>query len=151
MLTRPVAKAILPIVLIWAKRHERAILRNGEALTRQELADARRIGVQNPERVRLLVVNTVPPRLPLIIGRLAERLAWGPSATAGMALGYGIFIRADQFRRRSLIIHELAHTAQYERLGFRRFLEHYLHECLTEGYPSGPLEAEAQRIACDVS
>ena len=144
---RVFAKAILPIVCAWAKKHERVILHRGTPLTEQELSDARRVGVQHPERVRILKVNSVPPRLPARIRLMAERLAWGPAITAGMALGYGIFLRADQGERRDLLIHELAHTAQYERLGFRRFLEQYLHECLTTGYPSGALEAEAQRIA----
>jgi hypothetical protein len=45
-----------------------------------------------------------------------------------------------------LLLHELAHVAQYERLGMRRFLRQYLHECLTEGYPLGELEAEARDV-----
>ncbi len=151
MFARPIAKAILPLACAWARRHERAILQSGTPLTEKELADARRIGVQHPELVRILVVNSVPPRLPPKIRALAEGFAWGPSVTAGMALGYGIFVRADQRRSRGLLIHELAHTAQYERLGFRSFLEQYLHECLTAGYPSGTLEREAQRITSDLS
>ncbi len=151
MLTRALAKTLLPIICAWAKRHERLILATGTPLNEQELKDARRIGVQHPERIRTLVVCFVPPRLPPVIRTMAARFAWGPSATAGMALGYGIFVRADQQASRSLLTHELAHTAQYERLGFRPFLEQYLYECLSAGYPSGALETEAQRIACELS
>ncbi len=66
-----------------------------------------------------------------------------------MALGYGIYLRADQVGRRDLLLHELAHTAQYERLGFRPFLRAYLYECLMAGYPLGALETEAREVAAD--
>ena len=149
MLTRALAKGMLPLVCAWAKRHERMILRAGRPLDVEELELARRVGVQHPEFVRTLMVSSIPPRLPLMLRSVAARLSWGPAATAGMALGYGIFIRADQACSRSLLLHELVHTAQYERLGFRPFLEQYLHECLTAGYPLGALESEAQRMACE--
>ena len=48
--------------------------------------------------------------------------------------------------RERLVVHELAHTAQYERLGgFKPFLKAYLEEWLTVGYPNGPLEQEAKQ------
>jgi hypothetical protein len=45
---------------------------------------------------------------------------------------------------RAMIVHELGHTAQYERLGggFEPFLRQYLFECLTIGYPEAPMEQE---------
>jgi len=47
---------------------------------------------------------------------------------------------------RRLLVHELAHVAQYERFGgFRRFLFQYLQECINPGYPLGDLELEAKR------
>ena len=131
----------------WVRRHEKRILRHGTSLSGAEIADARRLGVLHPERVRVAIVDTVPPRLPALLLPLASRLRVAPSATIGMALGYGIFIRSDFAGSRSLLRHELAHTAQYERLGFRGFLAQYLHECLTCGYPGGALEQEAQRLA----
>ena len=49
------------------------------------------------------------------------------------------FIRADCRGDRQLFVHELAHTAQYERLGgIQGFLEKYLHECIAIGYPQAP-------------
>jgi len=49
------------------------------------------------------------------------------------------------------LVHELVHTGQYERLGgVRPFLERYLRECLTIGYPMGALEQEAIRIAEEI-
>jgi len=60
-----------------------------------------------------------------------------------MALRYGIFVRKDCWGDRQLIAHECVHTAQYERCGFRGFLEKYLRECLEIGYPAAPMEQEA--------
>jgi hypothetical protein len=66
-------------------------------------------------------------------------------------LRYGIFIRSDCRGNRALVVHELAHTAQYERLGgFEPFLRQYLFECLTIGYPEAPIEQDAVAIATRV-
>ena len=151
MIARALALLILPFVQLWAKRHERDILRHGSRLSMQQLEDAARVGVQEADRVRVRFVETVPPRLPRFLGKLAARCGLGPATTAGMALGHGIYVRMDQSRRRELLVHELVHVAQYERLGFRRFLRQYLTECLADGYPSGKLEAEATRLASEPS
>jgi len=67
--------------------------------------------------------------------------------TIGLTLRYGIFIRSDCWGERRLVVHELVHTLQYERLGgFMPFLQQYLHECITIGYPAAPMEQEAKRI-----
>ena len=151
MLAHALTFLMLPFVVLWAKRQERRILRKGSRLNTQQLADAARVGVEDPDRVRLLFVKQVPPRLPRFVRGLGARFGLGPATTAGMALGHGIFVRADQYERRDLLIHELVHTAQYERLGFRRFLRQYLRECLSEGYPCGALEAEAIAATRDVT
>ena len=66
--------------------------------------------------------------------------------TIGMTLRYGIFIREEHWGDRRLLAHELAHVAQYERLGgFRGFLKQYLEECINSGYPLGDLELEAKQ------
>ncbi len=67
--------------------------------------------------------------------------------TAGLTLRYGIFIRVDCWGQHRIVVHELAHVAQYERLGeFEPFLRQYLQECLTFGYPGAPLEQEAKKV-----
>ncbi len=67
--------------------------------------------------------------------------------TIGLTLRYSIFIRDDHWGQRRLVVHELAHTMQYERLGsIEAFLKQYLHECITIGYPAAPMVQEAKRI-----
>lgn len=141
-------KVLLPFACAWAQRQEKLILRHGVPLTAGQLEEARRVGIKFPERVHLLKVDKMPIPLPILLRRLAERAGLVPRDTIGMTLRYGIFIRADCWGQRRLLVHELAHTAQYERMGgFVPFLRAYLHECLhPPGYPFGPLEQEAKRM-----
>ncbi len=148
MIRRLLVVPLLPIAFAWARRRERDILRVGVSLTPAQIEDARAAGVAAPERVRVLVVDAVPPQLQPALAAVGRKLGLVPSATTGMSLGYGIYLRADQRHRRELLVHELVHTAQYERLGgVRPFLARYLHECLTTGYPNGPLECEAAQAS----
>ena len=129
---------ILPLVCAWIAWQRRRILRNGIPLTDSQRADAVAVGVKFPELVRVLHVRKIP--------FLSRR-------TLGLAAAHGIFIRDDCREVRALLVHELAHTAQYERSGgITPFLREYLREFLDLGYPFGALEREAAEIAkrvCD--
>ncbi|MEM7103274.1 MAG: M28 family peptidase [Bacteroidota bacterium] len=131
-------------VVTWAEKQEARILKEGVPLTEDQQIDAHLVGVKDIARVRLLKVDHVPmiddPQL-VKIGRMAGFLS---SLTSGVSYRYGIYIRADQWDSRRLVVHELTHTMQYERFGsFEAFLKAYLEECLVLGYPNGGLEEEA--------
>lgn len=120
------------------------MLRLGVPLSNQELADARAIGVAEPDRVRLLQLDRVPFPSDPMLKAAAAAIQFLTPTTCGLTLRYGIFVRSDCWRERALIAHELAHVMQYERLGgILPFLRQYLSECLTIGYPAAPLEQEA--------
>ncbi len=138
---------ILPIACWWLKREEARIQREGVPLDSDLIESARRIGVAFPERVRLSFVEQVPRMHPWLLA-VANQVGLCSPSTTGMSLRYGIFVRSDFRGDRRLVIHELAHTRQYERLGgIRPFLREYLYECLvTPGYPFGPLEQEAIEV-----
>lgn len=151
MLRLALLKPLVPAARIWAERQERHALRDGVPLNAAQLADAVRIGVAHPEAVRLLAVERMPWPAPRFLADVLERFGLIPRRIAGLTLGYAIFLRHDGWNDRRLLAHELAHTAQYERLGgFRPFLTQYLNEWLTAGYPHGELELEAQRAAQDL-
>jgi hypothetical protein len=144
-MTRFLAGAVLPVACIWAARHESVILRRGVVLAGAEGDQARRVGVAHPEKVRLLAVDVIPPTNRLLRA-FGANLGFVSSKTIGMTLRYGIFIQTQHWGDRRLLVHELAHVAQYERFGgFRRFLFQYLQECINPGYPLGELELEAKR------
>jgi hypothetical protein len=152
MLDETMLKSLLPLACAWAEEQEGVIARDGVGLTPSQLDDARRLGVAHPENIHLRVVQEIPlPSHPLL-RQAAETSGLITPLTAGLTVRYGIFIHAESWGERRLVVHELAHTAQYERLGgFRPFLEQYLRECITPpGYPFGPLEQEAKRIEGEI-
>lgn len=151
MITPEQFEFLMPLACKWAEEQEQVILNNGDALSGVQLADARKVGVIHAERVRLLIVNQIPmPNHPALHAAATATHLITPS-TAGLTLRYGIYIRSDHKNNRQLITHELVHTAQYERLGgFFPFLQQYLYECITIGYPSAPMEQEAINIAAQM-
>ena len=142
---------LLPLAAEWAADQERRVLCEGVPLSAIEMADAKAIGVRNPERVRLLRVESVPVPAHPMLRAAAASMNFLTSAPSGLALNYGIFLRADHWRDRALIAHELAHTAQYQRLGgILPFLQTYIYQCATVGYRNSPLEMEALATAARI-
>src|SRR3989442_6208771 len=147
MITPEQFKMLLPLACDWAEEQEHVILQDGVPLTTAQVADARRVGVAQPERVRLQVVEEIPLPTHPDLRMAADRTGLISPMTSGLTLRYGIFIRSDCWGERRLVVHELVHTMQYERFGgFMPFLRQYLHECITIGYPAAPMEQEAKRI-----
>jgi hypothetical protein len=144
-------EVLLPLAAEWAANQQDRILREGVPLSIREFSDALRVGVKDPDRVRLLRVETIPsPTHPALqaayqLGKLV------PTAPRGLTLHHGVFVRVDYWRDRGLILHELVHTAQYERLGgIEPFLRQYLLECATVGYNKSAMENEANSMAARV-
>jgi len=141
----------MPLACAWATEQERVILQSGEALTKTQIADARRVGVTQPERVRLLRIWEILTTSQPLLAQAADAAGLISPLTIGLTLRHGIFIHADHWAERRLVVHELAHTMQYERLGsFDPFLRQYLLECVTIGYPEAPMEQEAQRMEREI-
>jgi hypothetical protein len=135
----------LPWVVFWAWRQERRILKSGRKLTEDETERARRAGVHQPENIRVLTVDHVPLPGPGWMHRVAARLGFDGSQTAGMALRYGIFVRRGYEDDPELLMHECCHTGQYERKGsITAFMCDYLRQCLRDGYFAAAFEQEAR-------
>ncbi|MAS94539.1 MAG: hypothetical protein CMO55_15175 [Verrucomicrobiales bacterium] len=143
-----IVKVTLPFGTRWVQKQEATILRDGRPLSEWETMWATDVGVKKPEAVRILPVPRVPTpgswftRLPsLIFGFMSE----GPT---GMAVNYGIYLEASQATNPSLLVHELTHVAQFERLGgVEAFLREYLTQCVRDGYWDSDLELEARTAA----
>jgi hypothetical protein len=136
---------ILPFACAWAQRQESTILKTGVPLSLGQINLAVRLGILHPERIRLRAVSQVPP-LNWLLRCAGEKVGVVSGQTIGMALRYGIFIREEHWGDRRLLTHELAHVAQYERLGgFHGFMKQYLEECINSGYPLGDLELDAKQ------
>jgi len=134
----------LPIATAWVEEQQAIILREGVPLTDHQCFDAHLVGVKEPKRVRLLKVDFIPVPTHPVLAKANDLVGLVSPLTAGITFGYGIYIRTDLWGDRPLVVHELVHTGQYERYGSSgAFLKAYLTECLTIGYPNGPLEREA--------
>jgi hypothetical protein len=135
---------LLPLAVQWAVEMETHILTEGVPLSAEESAEAQAVGAVNAGRVHLLRVDMITRPQSPALREACEALDFLTPETRGLTLGYGILIRSDCWRERGLVVHELVHTAQYERLGgIEPFLRQYLLECLTVGYTQSPLEQEA--------
>jgi hypothetical protein len=136
---------LLPLACEWAEQQQEHILQDGVSLTESQLEDARLVPVSSPEKVRLLKVDQIPwPENPMLLS-IGQQAGFFTDDTEGLAIGYGIFIKSNRWQDRRLIVHELVHVSQYERLGgISEFLERYVTEYLNDGYYDGPLETEAR-------
>lgn len=135
---------VVPLAATWVEEQQARILTEGVALTPHQAFDAHLAGVKNPDKVRLLKTEFIPlPKNP-VLRKANELFKLVSPVTAGITFGYGIYIRDGLWGDRPLVVHELVHVGQYERYGsVNAFLRDYLDECLTIGYPNGPLEQEA--------
>jgi hypothetical protein len=141
-------EVLLPLACEWAEAKEKVVLEYGALLSGSQIEDAKRVGVVHPEKIKIYTVPQIPmPKHPILKAAAEETQLITPD-TAGLTLRYGIFIHSGFSDNRGLIVHELVHTSQYEKLGgFLPFLRKYLMECITIGYPEAPMEQEAIRTA----
>ncbi len=138
-----------PLATAWLEEQERHIQNLGVPLTPTQIADAKRAGVQHPERVKVLSVPRIPWPADTALRGVVEMTRVLVPETRGTTIRYGIFIRSDAMDDRSLLVHELVHTAQYERLGgILPFIRQYMHEHITN--PPGDLENEAAAVAAEI-
>lgn len=136
---------LLPLACKWIEEQENFILANGIPLSEDQQIDAHLVGVSDPRKVRLLKVAQIPfPSDPTIQSAM-EETGMLTTGSIGLSLRYGIFLRDDHWQDRRVIVHELTHTMQYERMGgIVNFLRQYIEECITHGYFNSPMETEAR-------
>ena len=119
-------------------------MREGDPLTAAGLTLAGRVGVAQPERIRILTVPTVPaPADPELQQIALEQNLIGPS-TAVLTLGYGICIVEGCLTPR-LLAHDCRHVYQHEVAGsIEAFLPLYLQQIAEFTYDRAPYELDAR-------
>ena|SRR2546421_5796977 len=141
-----------PLACQWAKSQEAYILKHGAPLAIHQVADARRVGVEDAARVRVLVVDRIPMPDDKELADAARRAQIITDSSQAVAIGHGIIIRADSWQNRELLLHQLVHVAQCERSGG---LETFVSEYLTDrrgsrDFSLGSLEDEARSLAREI-
>ena len=152
MIDQQTFQNLLPLAYQWAKAQEQFILTRGTALGQRDTDDAGLVGVQEPSRVRVLVVDRIPLPYNEALAEASRRAQIITDASRGVAIGHGIIIRADSWGNRELLVHQLVHVAQCERSGgLEQWVKQYLGDrrgCAQ--FTIGSLEEEARRIAREI-
>lgn len=143
-----IVRRYFPNAVSWVTEMERAILERGQPLLPENRKDAELIGIKRVDDVRVIVLHSIPLPGDPGLRQLASQTGLITERTIGMTFGHGVVLKNGAYDRR-LIAHELTHILQYERLGgIEPFLKEYVKEvAFSPGYPNGPLEQEAGRIA----
>ncbi len=138
--------ALIPLAVVWATEESERILSEGVALAPDEVELARKVGVTEPEKVRLHFVDRIPSPEHPALAAACEQLGFLGDGTAGLTLGHGIYIQSSEEGDRRLLAHELRHVVQYEQHdGIPGFLAVYIRQILEHGYYNAPYEVDARR------
>jgi hypothetical protein len=138
-------EAVATLAADWAEAQASRSLALGTELTAAQAAAARAVGVREPSRVRVHVVDALPaPRDP-VLTTAAGRIGLMPQAADGMTLGYAVLIKRGAEGDLRLLRHELRHVAQYEQAGgIAPFLAAHIPDLMRNGYRDSPYERDAR-------
>lgn len=141
---------LLPKAIAWAETEATEALKSGASLDEAGTRLACSVGVQRPERIRVVEGPVLPfPNDPELAFAALQTGLLGP-ATAGLTLGHAIFILAGH-RSNRLLLHECRHVYQYEAAGsIAKFLPLYLQQIASNGYEQAPFEVDARAHEIDV-
>ncbi|CAH6783371.1 hypothetical protein [Vibrio sp. 10N.261.52.A1] len=140
-------EAYYPLSIKYVKKHEQIALSQGVPLRPQYLKIARDIGIQNPEKIRVLYVDKMPLPENESLRFQMQRLGLDSPYFTGTAFGYGIWIANRAKGDKLLLAHELIHVKQAEDLGIEAFTKKYLLQLAVFGYGEAPIELEAYNNA----
>jgi len=129
----------------WAQVHSAQALAAGVPLTAAQADMARAVGVRDPSKVRIRVVDELPSPREGALAAAAGRIGLMPQAADGMTLGYAVLLKRGAEGDARLLRHELRHVAQYEsRGGIRPFFAEHIPALLRFGYADSPFERDAR-------
>ncbi len=142
---------LLPKAIAWAEQEAAAGEATGAPLNHTGLRLARSVGVQFPERIRVVEATSLPfPDDQELSAAALQAGLLGPE-TAALTLGYSVFILQGQASNR-LISHECRHVHQYELAGsIAAFLPLYLQQIVSYGYEQAPYEIDAREHEIEAS
>lgn len=133
----------------WARAQEQFILKHGAPLTSRYAEDAACLGIREVERIRVLIVEKIPLPDDVDLAQAAKQAQIITEASRCVSLGHGIFVRADAWGDRELILHNLVHVVQRERCeDVASYIRQYLSDRRNcPQFTAGSFEEEARRIA----
>ena len=135
---------LLPHAIAWANFQSQYVQRVGVPPDAELKSIAQRVGVREPERIRIHLVDALPlPEEPRLREAALQTGLLSPSIV-GLTLGHSILVVHGHADKR-LLSHEFRHVFQYETLGsIEGFLPVYLQQLVAHGYTAAPLEQDAR-------
>lgn len=142
---RSALPVLIPKAIAWAEAQSENALRVGLPLTEPFLLVAQRVGVANPERIRILDV----PRLPMPDDPELKQAALATGLLSpnmvGLTLGHAVLVCSGYGQDIRLLSHEFRHVYQYEQAdSIAAFLPAYLQQIVSVGYNNAPFELDAR-------
>lgn len=132
-----------PAALSWFSETEAALHPLGRTLTDRERAKATELGVRRPEDVRILVLKKFPVPSDPELKKEAQHFGLGSFFEGGRTMGHVIMLKPRLAENWPVIVHELVHVSQFDKVGREAFLRRYITEYEMLGYARAPMELEA--------
>ncbi|MGH9315852.1 MAG: hypothetical protein ACRD1P_01925 [Thermoanaerobaculia bacterium] len=135
---------LLPKAIAWAEEQALQVASSGRAPSERERELARGVGVAQPERIRVALVDALPlPEDPALRAAALQAGLLGPGMV-GLTLGHSVFICRGH-ETFCLLSHEFRHVHQYEQAGsIAAFLPGYLQQVVQLGYANTAFEKDAR-------
>ena len=128
----------------WGREHAALIARTGKPLDAPSIELACRVGVSQPENVRVSIVDSMPIPDDPELREFALTMGFLNPNIVGLTLGHGIYVR-DGYATPQVLSHELRHVAQCEKAGsIERFIAEYFRQIAEFGYRDAPFEQDAR-------
>ncbi|WP_414829664.1 hypothetical protein [Alteromonas sp. H39] len=141
-----ISNILLPQYIDWAFETDKEGLASGTPLNARQLSLASDIGIQKPEKVRVVYVDEVPfPYENFALKTLGEALGFIGEGVINNAqvFGYSIYVRNGFELNRAKLAHELVHVLQIERSSLDNVITQHFSDLAEYGYENAPLETEA--------
>ena len=141
-----VSKILVPQYIEWGYEIEAQGLKLGVSLDSEGLMLAKDIGIQSPEKIRIVYVDEIPfPHDNFALKMLGEAVGFiGDNIiNEAQAFGYSIYVRKDYEFDKPSLAHEIVHVLQIERANFEDVTFQHLSDLAKYGYDKAPLEVEA--------
>jgi hypothetical protein len=135
---------LLPGAIAWAESQSANILQTGQPLTTALRSLASSVGVEHPEKIRIIEIAEFPLPEDTALRDTGLKLGLLGPHMLGITFGYGIYVRQGHVDQRFLS-HEFRHTYQYEQAGsIAAFLKQYIEQIAVTGYYDAPFERDAR-------
>ncbi|VAW58863.1 hypothetical protein MNBD_GAMMA11-625 [hydrothermal vent metagenome] len=128
----------------WVNAENLANQDNFRPLNSTEISIAKKVGVNLPDKIRLIEVVSMPLPADPQLKKLCDKYEFMGDNSIGLTLGYPVYIRKAYLCTR-LLSHEFRHVQQYEQCGsIQQFLLEYITQVMHSGYLNAPFEIDAR-------